>query len=284
MDELQIAEKMIIRSNQLNFITNDFENFSKLKHELNIQLDDNGLYRCYGRLQNANVNFESKFPILLDRKHETTKLIVRNIHLGNKHCGLKQCLNELRQRFWVSRGRGFVRSVLLNCTICRRFIVKPFDYPNPPPLTSLRLNDSRPFVVVGVDLCGPLYVKDIFETVLMHKAWVVLYTCAASRGIVLDLVNSLDSKTFVSSLRKFISRRGCPDHIISDNGTNFISQQTQAFAQTSNIRWHFNIPLAPWQGGFFERIIRIIKYHLKRHLEKSKLNFNELLTVLLELS
>ena len=60
--------------------------------------------------------------------------------------------------------------------------------PNPPQLTALNLNDSRPFAVAGVDLCGPLYVKNVFSSADengVFKWWVALYTCAASRGVVL---------------------------------------------------------------------------------------------------
>ena len=62
---------------------------------------------------------------------------------------------------------------------------------------------------------------------MLHKAWGTLYTCAASRGIVLYLVPDLSAETFTRSLSIFISQRGCPDHIISDNGRNCIAENTQ---------------------------------------------------------
>ena len=42
----------------------------------------------------------------------------------------------------------------------------------------------------------------------MHTAWGVLYTCAASRGIVLDLSPDTTSNSFIRSFSRFISRRG----------------------------------------------------------------------------
>ena len=61
----------------------------------------------------------------------------------------------------------------------------------------------------------------------LHKVWVTVYTCASSRGIVLDLVPSLDPVSFIRSFLRFVSRRGCPSNVISDNGKNFVSVETK---------------------------------------------------------
>ena len=46
--------------------------------------------------------------------------------------------------------------------------------------------------------------------------WVVLYTCAASRGVVLDVVKDQGAGAIIKSFCGFVSRRGCPDEIVSD--------------------------------------------------------------------
>ena len=45
-------------------------------------------------------------------------------------------------------------------------------------------------------------------------------------------------------------------------------------------RWKFNVPRAPWRGGFYERLVRTTKDALKRTLYKSLLTFRELETAL----
>ena len=75
---------------------------------------------------------------------------------------------------------------------------------------------------------GPLYTKSIFyydsvEEDDICKCYVTLYTCASTRGIILDLVPDTSSKQFISSFRRFIARRGCPNEMLSDNGTAFNS-------------------------------------------------------------
>ena len=69
----------------------------------------------------------------------------------------------------------------------------------------------------------------------------------------------------------FISRRGCPSNIISDNGKNFVSVETKRFVSNIGVNWITNLPLAPWHGGF-----------LRKQLEKNRLKYEELQTVLCE--
>ena len=117
----------------------------------------------------------------------------------------------------------------------------------------------------------------------LYKCWIALYTCASTRGIILDAVPGLDDVTFVGSFQKFIARRGAPQYVISDNGKCFISQFTKNFAMRRNITWE-NIPeKAAWFGGFYERMVAPVKNCLKKTLGKSRLDFNELLTVLHEI-
>ena len=69
--------------------------------------------------------------------------------------------------------------------IYRKRRCKSHGYPPSPPLTPLRLDNLRPCFAAGIDNFGPVIVRNIYfvENDIMHKAWVALYTCAASRAI-----------------------------------------------------------------------------------------------------
>ena len=82
------------------------------------------------------------------------------------------------------------------------------------------------------------------------------------------------------SLRKFISCRGCPGKILTDNGTTFTSQETQKFSANKNIEWQFSLSNAPWCGGFWERLVSIVKRCLKKVVGKACLNFYKLQIIL----
>ena len=55
----------------------------------------------------------------------------------------------------------------------------------------------------------------------------VFFICFASRAVHLELVSDLSSQGFIAALRRFVSRRGCPKSIFSDNGTSFTGAQAE---------------------------------------------------------
>ncbi|XP_035205954.1 uncharacterized protein LOC118180984 [Stegodyphus dumicola] len=122
---------------------------------------------------------------------------------------------NLRENFWILKSRKSIRNIIRKCVRCKRFVTQRVEVePRFPSEDQVRVGAT--FEVVGVDLAGPLYLRE------GSKAWIVLYTCAIYRAIHLELVTSLSTETFIQSLRRFIARRGRPYVIYSDNGTNFV--------------------------------------------------------------
>ena len=66
-EEMKQSAFMWLKENQSLFLNES--NFDNIKHILMIEKDENGLFRCMGRLSNANLNFNTKFPILLHNDH-----------------------------------------------------------------------------------------------------------------------------------------------------------------------------------------------------------------------
>ena len=77
----------------------------------------------------------------------------------------------------------------------------------------------------------------------MHKACVTLCTCTSSRAICLDLEPNMNSTSYIRSFKRFISRYGCSDNVISDNGLNFVSDDSRHFVASRFIEQHLNLPL-----------------------------------------
>ena len=57
----------------------------------------------------------------------------------------------------------------------------------------------------------------------------VLYTCAVSRGIVLDVVKDQGAGAIMKSFCRFAPRRSCPDKIMSDHGFEFYGKENAKF-------------------------------------------------------
>ena len=63
----------------------------------------------------------------------------------------------------------------------------------------------------------------------------------------------------------------------------FDQPRVQLFLANHNILWHFNIEKAPWQGGFYERMVKSVKRCFRKTLRNAKLSFEELMTILTEI-
>lgn len=132
--------------------------------------------------------------------------------------GLKETLAEVRSKFWIVKGGQKVKSVLSKWSVCKRLQGTHYPVPESPDLPSFRVREDYAFSCVGVDFAGPLYARSWNNGAReMTKTYVVLFTCATSRAVHLELVLSLDAETFTLCLKRFVSRRGLPQLMVSDN-------------------------------------------------------------------
>ncbi|XP_068739951.1 uncharacterized protein [Montipora capricornis] len=125
------------------------------------------------------------------------------------------------------------------------------------------------------------------------KAYIVLYACSLTRAVYLDLLPSQSTDEFLSSLKRFISRRGRPEKIFSDNGKTFVAaakwlrnvmkdERLNDFLARQEITWQFNLSRAPWWGGQFERLIGVVKQSLYKSIGNGNLRWHELEEVILD--
>jgi hypothetical protein len=70
---------------------------------------------------------------------------------------------------------------------------------------------------------GPLKYKKSIKA--EGKAYIVLYACSLTRAIYVELLTTLSAQEFISSLKRFIARKGRPQKIFSDNGKTFVAAE-----------------------------------------------------------
>ena len=293
--ELVCAENFLIALDQNKYFAEIFEYFvvnngkscagvkkPAIIDQLSLKIDNN-LIRSHGRLENSCMSYSCKFPILLSPNSKLTELIIHDAHKTTLHSGTNYLLNFIREKFWIPRGRQIIKKYVKKCVTCKKVTGKPFACPPHAPLPSGRVCESRPFQVVGVDLTGSIMVKDKSNII---KAYIVLFTCAVTRAIHLEVVYSLSSDDFLRALIKFASRRSLPQIIYSDNATNFIgtadtlnqiyrSQVVYNYLLDNKVSWKFITPRASWHGGFWERLMGLTKNVLKKVVGKALLSWED---------
>ncbi|XP_055928220.1 uncharacterized protein LOC129959422 [Argiope bruennichi] len=119
-------------------------------------------------------SFVSDHPVV-------TSLIVSK-HKELLHCGIQTLIASLREKYWILKARKTIRKVIRKCVICKRFNARPIEVMFAP-LSDDRIKDVSCFEVTGIDLAGPVFLRD------GSKSWIVLFTCAVYRTVHLDTVH-----------------------------------------------------------------------------------------------
>ncbi|EYC15188.1 hypothetical protein Y032_0037g3370 [Ancylostoma ceylanicum] len=266
------------------------QELQKRFHNMKIIQDEYGIIRHESRIQNAVLPHDTKSPIYIPNPSDLARLILTHIHYNNAHCGNDQTLALARQRFWIPQPMKAIKKYVKGCAICKRCHGLPYGAPEMPPLPNDRVIISKPFQKIGCDFLGP------FESNNQEKMYVCLYTCLTTRAVHLEAVENLSAGAFLNCFIRFVSRRGVPQLVRTDCGTNFKLGQkiidklfekdeqhensVMTYSATERIRWIFNPPGAPWMGGVWERLVGSVKRSFTKAVGRKKLTFTELNTVI----
>lgn len=279
IEEMEGSELILNRMHQRKVFQ---EEVKKLENDLPINkrsklyrllvfLDQNRLIRITGRIEAAqDLNASTKNPIVLDKKDRYVELLIQHYHERLNHQGLECTINEIRQKYWIFGMKSAMKKIKFTCQWCKVKKIKP-NNTLMGQLPRERLTSRiRPFTFTGMDFFGPFNVK-IGRRI--EKRYGVLFTCLTVRAIHLEIASTLNTDSCIMSIRKFISRRGCPVEIFSDNGTNLRGAEREIrtcleelnnseiirWTSIHNIKWKFIPPGTPHMGGCWERLVRSVK-------------------------
>ena len=263
-------------------------------------LDDSGILHIGGRIQNAKIPEEIKYPVVLPKRSHITDLIVCHFHDKTLHQGRGMTVNEIRNNgFWIIGCSSIVSNLIRNCVTYRRLRGTLQDQ-KMSDLPSDRLEPSPPFTYCAVDFFGPFYIKEGRKEL---KRYGVLFTCLMSRAVHVETSNTLETDSFINCLRRFIAVRGPIRQLRSDRGTNFVGaenelrmalnelddQRIKQFLLKENcdcdvFEFKMNVPSASHMGGVWERQIRSVRNVLVTLLHKhgQQLDDESLRTFLIE--
>lgn len=266
-------------------------------HSLVPFVDGNGILRVRGRLEHSTLNYDQRHPIILPPKHHFTNLIIDRYHQRTLHGGPQLTASLLRREYWIVRERDAVRHRIHRCIICHRHrATTAQQLMGSLPSAKVR-RTQRPFLHTGVDYCGPFDLRaSKGRGQKSYKGYVSVFVCLTTKAVHIECVDGLTTDAFLAVFHRFVSRRGLPSDMYSDNGTNFvgaakeinklhdqlIQQSEQHIANIfveSNVRWHFIPPGSPHMGGAWEANIKSFKHHFRRIIGETRLTYEELHTM-----
>ena len=167
-------------------------------------------------------------------------------------------------------------------------------------LPAPRVSQHFPFEVTGMDYAGPLTIKmGHVRRPTYIKAYLAIFVCFSTKAVHIEVVEDLTTEAFLAALKCFISRRGRPTELHSDNGSNFLGAKNDLqllykflrenhssvsdYLLSHRIQWSCIPERSPHFGGLWEAAVKAAKFHLKRIAGPIKFSLSELKTVMCQI-
>ena len=260
-------------------------------------LGRDGLLQLGGRLSHADVIYSQKHPIILSAKDELTRRIFEQTHVTMCHCGPTLLMSTIGTRYYCTGARLLARQICHQCLHCRKVQARAQSQLMGQ-LPKARVTPALPFSTTGVDYCGPFtYREGRGRGLRKMEGYIAVFVCFITKSVHLEPASDQTTGTFLSALKRFVSRRNQPKDLHSDNGPNFIGAKNeldklyallgtkdlptelQTYLVEHRMVWHTIPARAPHFGGLWEAAVKSAKYHLKRVIGRQVVSFEEMYTI-----
>ncbi|GFU66859.1 integrase catalytic domain-containing protein [Trichonephila clavipes] len=173
--------------------------------------DEHGLVRVGGRLQNSQLPFNSKHPIILPSQHSISELLIKEQHIAHLHAGPTLLAHVLRQSHWIVGSRKLINKCIRKCLKCNKLKTSTTTPQLMGNLPKHRATLERPFFSCGIDYAGPVLIKcNKGRGTKSTKGYIALFVCLATKAVHIEAVGDLTTDSFIAALRRFSARRGAP--------------------------------------------------------------------------
>ena len=127
--------------------------------------------------------------------------------------------NDLLQEFWILKLRTTLKSIIHRCFVCRRQR-QLHSQPRMGNLPTYRFS-LRPAVFknVRLDNFGPFGLSITKSKV--DQFYCLIFTCFVTRAVHIELCERTTCSSTLLAIKRFVSRRGLPELLVSDNASNF---------------------------------------------------------------
>ena len=189
------------------------------------------------------------------------------------------------------------KSIIHHCVSCK---VKRLENMKQimAPLPIEGLKPSPTWYNISLDYFGPFCIKGDVNRRSQGKCFGILFNCLMARAVRVDITRDYSTDSFLMAFRRFVSMRGYPNTVFSDNGSQLKSANRElkkvlqnvdwatvvAFEAANEHTWKFTSADAPWQKGCSEALVKSVKGSLSQMIDKQVVSYSELQTVMFEMA
>lgn len=172
--------------------------------------------------------------------------VVEELH--ETHPGICKMKGLARSYVWWPNMDSALESKVRNCHHCQ------VNRKNPPeaPLHPWEW-PSQPWERIHIDYAGPFMGKMFLVMVDAYSKWLEVHPMSVAT-----------SRATIEKLRSTFAIHGIPTTIVSDNGSNFCSQEFEEFLTKNGIHHRRTAPYHPASNGLAERAVQTFKEGMKK--------------------
>ena len=290
--EIEEAELCWIQEIQSCFTDNDLK--TRFKTICPRRRDD-GVIIVGTRIEHwMKATYNESNPVLLPYDHRFSRLYALKIHQRG-HQGIAATTAKVRVKMCIVNLEQMAKSIRHKCVTCKK-LNKIAAMQIMGALPSDRLKPAPAWTNTMLDFFGPIEVRGEVSKRVHGKAYGVLFTCLYTRAAHIELSSDYSTDSFLQTLRRFISIRGCPSVIRSDPGSQLVGaskelrsmvegldqNKLREYGHVNRFDWKCSTPDAPWKNECVESLNRPVKKCVTAAIGSQVLRYSELLTVLYE--
>lgn len=176
------------------------------------------------------------------------------LDLHKSHLGIVKTKSLARSYIWWPGLDKDIEETIKCCTPCQLAQVNP-EKANLIPWNPTTTSWSR----IHVDYAGPI-----------HGQYVLIIIDSFSKWMEVFLTKTITSSYTIKKLRETFSRFGLVDTIVTDNGTQFTSDEFRIFTEINQIKHVFTAPGHPSSNGQAENFVKTTKKSVLANLKMAK--------------
>lgn len=189
------------------------------------------------------------------------KQLMDEIHGG--HTGMSKMKSLARQYFWWPGLDKEIENFVNNCDTCKSVAKQPEKVP------LIKFNEANyVYERIHMDFLGPFKGKMFLVIVDAFSKWPEIF-----------IMGKTDAESTLDKLRECIARFGLPKLIITDNGSQLISDKFEEFCKLNLIKHRTSPPYHPATNGLAENAVGSVKRGIEK-LSKMQNRTNDISTLL----
>ena len=206
--------------------------------------------------QRKDIPGETSKQILVPKLLRTRVMEVAHDSMFGGHLGVKKTEDRIQTNFYWPGMHRDVTSFCRSCDVCQKTVARG-AVPRAP-LGEMPLIDL-PFKRVAIDLVGPITPASDKG----HRYILTLVDYATRYPEAVPLKN-IDTESVAEALLDVYSRVGVPEEVLSDLGTQFVSECMKEVTRLLSIKRLTTTPYHPICNGLVEKFNGTLKRMLRR--------------------